>query len=272
MPPVVVRPDLVEPPVRRAARPRSRRRSRGRPSSPSRSRAPRRGRSGPGTGTVWSSPPVVAFDAGEAARAAAGAACRPCRPGRSSRSRAAPARSSRGRGRSLFSSLLVRRRPVLQEPLAVGREDEDAVAPVRLPVERPVAGRDEQVAGRGIDDRRRAAPDRRVARGAGRRLDDLVAVGAERVPDADDPAARRVERHDVPLVGRRVADVAVGRGEDEAVREVERRGELLVRRVARDRRRPEHLPGRRPRACGSRRRARRRRSRCGPGRRPASSS
>ncbi len=46
------------------------------------------------------------------------------------------------------------------------------------------------------------------------------------------------------LVGRSVADVAVGRGEQEAARVVQRPRQLLVRRVARDRRRPEQLPGR----------------------------
>ena len=39
---------------------------RGRPTSPARSPAPRRDPSAPGTDTVWSSPPVVAFDAGQA--------------------------------------------------------------------------------------------------------------------------------------------------------------------------------------------------------------
>ena len=53
--------------------------------------------------------------------------------------------------------------------------------------------------------------------------------------------SRSGHRHDVPLVRRRVADVAAGRRDHEAARDVQRRGELLVRRVARDRGRPEHL-------------------------------
>ena len=53
---------------------------------------------------------------------------------------------------------------------------------------------------------------------------------------------RGEERNDVALVRRGVADVAARRHEHEAAREVERRRELLVRRVAGHARRPQHLP------------------------------
>ena len=134
--------------------------------------------------------------------------------------------------------LLVGRRPAPDELAGVGRELEHAVAPGGLAVVRRVPGRDQDAAGVGLDHRAGPGPDRRVGVRAARRLDDLVPVRAERVPDVDDLTARPVDRDDVALVGRRVADVAAGRREHEPARDVERRPELLVGRVARDRDRP----------------------------------
>ena len=58
-------------------------------------------------------------------------------------------------------------------------------------------------------------------------------VRAEGVPDVNDAATRSVDRDDVPLVGRCVADVAAGPEQDEATREVERGPELLPLRQER---------------------------------------
>ena len=195
-----------------------------------------------------------------ASRGRAGAAGRPCRPGRSSRpSSSAGAVEPRSRS-SLFSCAWFGGVQCFRQLRPSGESTSTLSPQFVLAVERAVAGRDEQVAGRRIDDRSRTPPDRRVAAGAGRRLHDRAAVRAERVPDADDVAVRGIEGHDVALVRRRVADVAVGRGDHEPVREVERRGELLVRRVAGDRGRPEHLAVRDRELPDARRRARRRRS------------
>ena len=183
---VAVRPDLVQAAALRAARRPCRAEVARNTQVPCQVAGSEKRSVGPGTGTVCSSPPVVGVRRRRASRAAAAAAGRPCRPGRSSRPRAAPARSSRDRGRcgsarpgSPASSASAAASPS-------GESTSDAVAPVRLAVEGAVAGRDEQVAGRRVDDRRRAAPDRRVARRARRGLDDPVPVRAERVPDADD--------------------------------------------------------------------------------------
>ena len=135
---------------------------------------------------------------------------------------------------------LVRRRPA-SEQLRVLREPEQRVAPVRLAVERAVAGRDEQRAGLRLDDGAAASPDRGVAPGATARDDQLRVVGAERVPDVQQLAAARVDDGDVPLVRRLVADVAAGRREHVPVREVEGRRDLLARGQQRDRPAPQHV-------------------------------
>ena len=90
-----------------------------------------------------------------------------------------------------LSSAGVRRRVVAEQLRRVGGEHERRVAPVRAAVPRGVARRDEQLAGRRIDDGARAAPDRRVARAAARRHDQRVPVGAERVPDVRAPCRSR---------------------------------------------------------------------------------
>src|SRR5207248_7179481 len=78
---------------------------------------------------------------------------------------------------------LVGRRPVLEQLAGVRRQLEHAVAPVRLAVPSPVAGRDEELAAAGLYDDAGTRPDRRVALRARGRLDDRVPVAAERVPD-----------------------------------------------------------------------------------------
>jgi hypothetical protein len=65
-----------------------------------------------------------------------------------------------------------------------------------------------------------------------------VSITAERVPDVDDPPCLRRDRGYVPLVGRRVADVAAGRREDQPARVVQRGSDLLARRQTRDPDRP----------------------------------
>ena len=82
-----------------------------------------------------------------ASRAGAAAACRPCRPARSSRS-ASSAGAVEPRSWSLaFSSSWFDGVQCFSSRFASGESTSDAVAPVRLPVEGAVAGRDEQVAG-----------------------------------------------------------------------------------------------------------------------------
>ena len=128
-----------------------------------------------------------------------------------------------------------------QQAPGVGREHERTVAPVRLPVVRRVAGRNDQIAVGRIDSGAVPRPDRRVTLVTAARDDQGVPVAAERVPDVDDLPGLLGHRHDVALVRRRVADVAAGRHDHEAARDVDRRGHLLVGRVERDRRRPQHL-------------------------------
>ena len=157
-----------------------------------------------------------------------------------------PAAEQRRRGRAEIDITgvqvaLVGRRPVLEEPTRVGREHEDAVAPVRPAVPLRVTRGNEEVAGRRLDDDARASPDRGVALRAGRRLDQLVPVATERVPDVDDPAGLRRDRDDVALIRRRVADVAAGPDQHQAARIVERRRDLFPLGELRDRDRPARL-------------------------------
>ncbi len=69
---------------------------------------------------------------------------------------------------------------------------------------------------------------------AARGHDQAVAVRAERVEDRCDVAAFAVDRDDVPLIRRCVADVAARRDDHGGAVDVERGGDLLVRGVARD--------------------------------------
>ena len=139
---------------------------------------------GPGTGTVCSSPPACA-SAPAGARAGAAAAS-PSLPPCTKKPPASSAGAVEPRSRSVaFSSLLVRRRPVPEQPLARPARGRARCRPssscrrtARCRWRR--GGRRSPGSTTGAD----AAPDRRVARVAGRRLDQLVAVGAERVPDA----------------------------------------------------------------------------------------
>ena len=133
--------------------------------------------------------------------------------------------------------LLVGRRVHLADLQRRHRQLDDAVAEVRGPVVRRVAGRDEQVSAR-LDDGAGTAPDGRVARVARRRVQDPAPVGAQRVPDRHDAPARAVDERDVALIRRRIAVIAAGRDDEVRPVEVERRRELLVRGVVRHRSRP----------------------------------
>src|SRR5262249_62369155 len=103
-----------------------------------------------------------------------------------------------------------------------GAGSEPAGAPGAAPIEGAVPGRDEQVAARWVDNHTSAGPDRRVALGARRRVDESAPVAAERVPDVDEPPRSRVDRRDVALIWRRVADVPARPDEDETAREIQR--------------------------------------------------
>ena len=98
--------------------------------------------------------------------------------------------------------------------------------------------------GDGVDDGPGAPPDPGAALRTRARLDQALPVAAERVPDVHELAGRAVDGGHVPLVGRRVADVAAGRRDDQPAVHVERGAELLVGRVTRDRDAPQHAAGR----------------------------
>ena len=139
--------------------------------------------------------------------------------------------------------LRVRRRVVADE-LRLRREDDHGVAPVGVAVPGRIARRHEELAAARDDDRARASPDRRVARRAPRRHEEMVRAGAERVPDVQEPAVPGGDDDYVPLVGRCVADVAAGRGDDVPAGEVERGGDLLARGQLRDQAPPAGVTGR----------------------------
>ena len=129
----------------------------------------------------------------------------------------------------------VRRRVVPEHAACVGREAEHRVAPVRRPVPRCVAGGNEQIARRRVDDGAGAAPDRGVARVACARDEQAAAIRAERVPHVQQLAARTVDDGHVALIGRRVADVSAGGRDHVAVGVVQRGRDLLARSQPRDR-------------------------------------
>ena len=137
----------------------------------------------------------------------------------------------------LQHALVGRRVVPLQAPCAA-REPQDRVAPVRAPVEGPVARGHEQVVRPGLHDHAGAAPDRRLLGAAARRVDHRPAVGAQDVEDVADGARAAVDRDDLALVGRLVAEVAAERRVHPAAVEVQRRGELLPDRLAADDGRP----------------------------------
>ena len=69
-------------------------------------------------------------------------------------------------------------RVVAQYLRRIGVQFDNGVTPVILAVPAPVTGGHENVAGRRIDDRARATPDRRVALFAGSRIHQFVPVAA----------------------------------------------------------------------------------------------
>src|ERR687887_2145089 len=83
--------------------------------------------------------------------------------------------------------LLVLGRVAPEQAAGVGRELEDAVAPVGRPVPFAVPGRDEEVARAGLDHDSSAPPDGRSALRARRRIEQALAIAAERVEDVDEP-------------------------------------------------------------------------------------
>ena len=120
-------------------------------------------------------------------RAGAAAAGRPSRPGpRSRRSRSAGLVEPRSRSES-FRCCLVGGRPVAEELRTRRARARARCRPSRcLPFQRRVPGRDDEIAGGGIDGRAVSRPDRRVAGRAGAGCDQRVPVRAERVPDVVD--------------------------------------------------------------------------------------
>ena len=142
----------------------------------------------PGVGTVCSSPPVWR------SRPAGGAAEQPELPvlpalHRRSRRRATPGSSSRDRGRSRSGAA---DRSASSAGAAATRPARARARcrPSRCCRSTALAGRDDEVAVRGIDGGAVSRPDRRVARGARARRDQPVPVRAERVPDVRDPPVR----------------------------------------------------------------------------------
>src|SRR5207247_9166066 len=109
---------------------------------------------------------------------------------------------------------LVARRPVVEQAAGVAGQHQGAVAPVALAVEGYVAGRHEQVPRSRHHDDARPGPDRRVAVYAARRVEQPMHVRTERVPDMNDATGGSVDRDDVALIRRLVADVAAGPGQD----------------------------------------------------------
>ena len=83
-----------------------------------------------------------------------------------------------------------------------------------------------------------AREDGRVAGRAGARDLQFAAVGAERVEDPQQPPAGAFDEDHVALVGRAVAEVAAGGGDDVRTVDVERGAELLVDRFEGDPHRP----------------------------------
>src|SRR5205807_7132767 len=122
----------------------------------------------------------------------------------------------------------VRRRVVPDQVGGVGIELERGVAPVGAAVPEAVAGGDEDGAVRRVDDRAGAAPDPRARLRTGRRIDEPRPVAAQGIPHGQEIAGRAVQDGDVPLVRRRIADVAGGGGDDAAVKVVQGRRDLLA--------------------------------------------
>ncbi len=133
---------------------------------------------------------------------------------------------------------LVGRGERLAQPQSRHRQLEHAVAEVGAAVPRRVTRRYEQPLTAGLDHGAAAGEDRGVARRAGGRLDQAVTVRAQRVEDRGDVPGAAVDQHDVALVGRRVAEVAAGRGEEVGAVDVQCRRELLVLGFERHPRRP----------------------------------
>ena len=65
-------------------------------------------------------------------------------------------------------------------------------------------------------------------------------VAVQRVPYVEERAALRIEDRHVSLVGRPIADIAVGRGDHAAIEEIQSRRDLLAPGKPRDRRAPDH--------------------------------
>ena len=138
-------------------------------------------------GTVCSSPPVRAFDAGEPAQLqqpqlAVLAALQRVAAGEQRRARRAEV------GVGHVQLVLIRRASSGASSFDASGESTSTLSPQSVrAVPRAVPGRHHEVAGRRVDGGAVARPDRRVARRAGARDDQPAAIAAERVPDVRDP-------------------------------------------------------------------------------------
>ncbi len=173
-----------------------------------------------------------------AARARARAGCRPCRRSPHDRGRAARARWSRGLCRSLLScAWLVGVKDWRR--LRFASVSSSTLSPkFAAAVPRRVAGGDQKPPCTRLDNGATTGEDRGVARAAAARHEQFVAVGAERVEDAQPAPVGARDQHDVALVGGSVAEVAAGRRDYCSTGDVQRGCELLVGCVARDADRP----------------------------------
>ena len=237
---VAVRPDLVQPPAREPPGGRAVEVARN-THVPFQVAGSEKRSVGPGTGTVCSSPPVVALTPASAREPEQAQLAVLAALDEVAVRRAVPARSSRGRDRRAFSSAWFAGVQCFSSRFASGERTSTLSPQFVLPSKGalPVATSRSPVAGSTT-----GAERPQIAESLAGHVEGWMIPCRSEQSEFQTPTIlpfAGFERHDVPLVGRRVADVAVGRGEHEAVREVERRGELLVRRVARDRGRPEHL-------------------------------
>ena len=185
--------------------------------------------------------PGLRVHAGQRAEAAAVEASRPSRPAPRSRRSGTPGSSSRGRGRSRSGAAdrSASSGGAASTRRATGRARCRPSSSCRRTARSRWRRRCRRSPGRPPAPFRDQIAESLALHVLGTMI--VVPVRAERVPDVRDPAGLLGHRHDMSLVRRCVADVAAGGREHEPARHVERRGDLLVCRIAGDRRRPEHL-------------------------------
>src|SRR6185437_4138035 len=135
----------------------------------------------------------------------------------------------------------IRGREVAEELRGVSVQLERRVGPVRAAIPWPVPRGNEDVSGGRVHDRAGAPPDGRTRAPATLRIEELALVAAEGVPDMLKLAGARVEYGDVSLVGWGVTNVAAGDRDHRAMKERERRGNLLASRQPGNGRAPERV-------------------------------